>query len=705
MMNNLKNEINELLASIEAEMHRTYESKEYTEEERLQAEVEFLGTTVDELIVVKEEKEAKLEECKVISLADKMNNLVEEITVTLTSDKEGDEMELMNHEVMLDNKEFDKKPKGAEIGAIQNRLAKSKETVSILDLADALTKGRSFKPCLMLGKSNDTFVSSSLIVLDIDNKGMELEEYGYKSIDSFLEDVKKSRFKPCLVYTTFSHSEECNKYRAVFQLDKKVTDFDYLTQIHDEIVADYPYADKKVHPAAVIFGGIDLIKLDALAVVKVDNFVFKGKKDKKIVRTNTAKAASITTRAEIINLTESDILNNIKTAYNKKFRGVEVDYNESFDWFNENIKLTDALNVSLDERFRCVLPDHVDEHPSARISDELEGGQRYMCSCRQGLKLLDVLALILNKDKSLIAFKIAEALGIVLGSEYQKKWVWILINFRRYLDEELEEYEVLNKYIKRRNLYGVYYLLIDFAMENVSSIPLNDNEDTLTFFVSNERISQRMKNLDMLGATLQAVNNKMNALKELGLIRALPDEEIRPNLLKEANKIRTEAALKNNNVKRNRVDYYELKLLSPDVVENAEAFITQAKEAGLKFTNNNIVRRAAAIGEEKTQEINVQFNVSSISNSKAVQKRMTKILEAAKALLDRQGYFTIEQLRHEFDPYRKVQKKMQIKYINDALPFIIKNFDVKEDRMKKSLCKTLSISDKIKTNTLIYIKE
>ena len=617
------------------------------------------------------------------------------------NNEEGD---VLKHSIMLDTVPFDKKPQGAEIGAIQNRLEKHTSNVSIEALAKAVANGQTFKPCLMCGKTNNDFVSSSLIVLDIDNKGKELEQYGYKSIQDFLLDAQKSSYKPALVYTTFSHTDEVHKYRAVFQLSKKVTNFDHLVQIHDAIVADYPYADPKVHPAAVIFGGKELILMNHKAIVKVPKYAAK------TTKSNVSKARKQSNQISKINIanidvSEETILNNIKKAYKNQFRGTKVDYNESFDWINENIKLTDALNVSLNERFRCVLPGHIDEHPSARISDELEGGQRYMCSCKQGLKLLDVLVKVLHMHKSLIAFNIAKALKMKICSEYQEKWIFVLLNYRMHLDEDLEESEILTKYIKRRRLYGVYYLLIDYAMENVPAIPLNDNDDQITFFVSANKISKKMQNLDMSGGSLRAVKTKLNALKELGLLRALPDEEIRPNVLAESDRIKEECMSKAGSDYGRRTEFYELVLLTPSVIENAEAFITGAKESGLKFANNNIVRRAAALGEEKTQEINVQVNVSKVVNSKKVQNRINRVKEAAEVLLDKQGYFTIDQLRKQYDPHRNFKKVEQIKHVTDAIPYVVKELGLQESRMKKSLREEHNVSPKIKTNTLVYIEK
>lgn len=620
------------------------------------------------------------------------------------NNNDNEEGDVLKHSIMLDTVPFDKKPQGAEIGAIQNRLEKHTSNVSIEALAKAVANGQTFKPCLMCGKTNNDFVSSSLIVLDIDNKGKELEQYGYKSIQDFLLDAQKSSYKPALVYTTFSHTDEVHKYRAVFQLSKKITDFDHLVQIHDAIVADYPYADPKVHPAAVIFGGKELILMNHKAVVKVPKYVAKTTKP------NVSKARKQSSQISKINIanidvSEKTILDNIKAAYKNQFRGTKIDYNTSFDWINENIKLTDALNVSLNERFRCVLPGHIDEHPSARISDELEGGQRYMCSCKQGLKLLDVLVKVLNKDKTLIAFKISKALKMKICSEYQEKWIYVLLMYRMHLDEDLEESEILTKYIKRRRLYGVYYLLIDYAMEHITKTPLNGNDDQITFFVSASKISKKMQNLDMSGGSLRSVITKLNALKELGLIRALPDEEIKPNVLAESDRIKEECMSKAGSDYGRRTEFYELVLLTPSVIENAEAFITNAKESGLKFANNNVVRRAAALGEEKTQEINVQVNVSKVVNSKKVQNRINRVKEAAEVLLDKQGYFTIDQLRKQYDPHRNFKKVEQIKHVTDAIPYVVKELGLQESRMKKSLREEHNVSPKIKTNTLVYIEK
>ena len=81
-------------------------------------------------------------------------------------DKGGEEIMV---DVLLDTVAYDEKPQGATIGAIANRLPQNQTTIAINDLVEAVSNGQSWKASVLTDTNNASFVSSSLVALDIDN--------------------------------------------------------------------------------------------------------------------------------------------------------------------------------------------------------------------------------------------------------------------------------------------------------------------------------------------------------------------------------------------------------------------------------------------------------------------------------------------------------------------------------------------------------
>ena len=88
-------------------------------------------------------------------------------------------------DVLLDTVAYDEKPQGATIGAVANRLPQNQVTVTLKELADAAVNGQSWKASILTDKSNASFVSSSIVALDIDNKDFKGGEI-YTSVNEFM---------------------------------------------------------------------------------------------------------------------------------------------------------------------------------------------------------------------------------------------------------------------------------------------------------------------------------------------------------------------------------------------------------------------------------------------------------------------------------------------------------------------------------------
>ena len=124
------------------------------------------------------------------------------------------EKEEQKHEVLIDTESYDNKPQGKDIAKITNRLPQNPQSLSIEQIANLATNGYSWKASILSDTSNDSFVSTSLVALDIDNKD------SYTSIDEFLSI--DSVYKPCLIYTTFSSTDSYERFRAVYAFDRTI---------------------------------------------------------------------------------------------------------------------------------------------------------------------------------------------------------------------------------------------------------------------------------------------------------------------------------------------------------------------------------------------------------------------------------------------------------------------------------------------------
>jgi len=195
---------------------------------------------------------------------------------------------------MLDKREFQNKPEGREVGAIQNRLETSQVELTLEELATYLIQGCTFKPALLNGKSCDTWLQQQAFALDFDNdviffnsKGNKTNLKslkGFKPEDLFLEpeiiagkynltfkdcrtciDEQLLRCKeigiyPVFGYTSFSHTEAKHKFRLVFCTDEIITDPIIRCKLQYTLIKVFDKSDNVTFDAArLFFGGRSLI--------------------------------------------------------------------------------------------------------------------------------------------------------------------------------------------------------------------------------------------------------------------------------------------------------------------------------------------------------------------------------------------------------------------------------------------------------------
>lgn len=147
----------------------------------------------------------------------------------------------MKIKLNIDKTPHKEKPKGAEVGAIRNRLANGSAEIEPQELTALIENGGSFTPALMTGSSGDSWQSQQVIVVDIDNDETPKDADG-KPIKDETGHAKKVPIKnplsskraaalcegagitPYCIYHTFSNSEKLEKYRIVVIIDEPITD-------------------------------------------------------------------------------------------------------------------------------------------------------------------------------------------------------------------------------------------------------------------------------------------------------------------------------------------------------------------------------------------------------------------------------------------------------------------------------------------------
>lgn len=171
---------------------------------------------------------------------------------------------------MLDTYEYSSKPKGGEIGKLNNRLIKNDVNISVEDLARELEVGKTFAPACFrsvngqVKRSKEHWYSQQVIGLDFDD-GMKLKD----AINEFKDSA-------AFIYTTFSHTNEANKFRVIFILNKPSFNYCEVEYLLERLLKKYPMADNACKDCTRLFyGGKQQFKLNYENRITVNDYIEK----------------------------------------------------------------------------------------------------------------------------------------------------------------------------------------------------------------------------------------------------------------------------------------------------------------------------------------------------------------------------------------------------------------------------------------------
>ena len=153
----------------------------------------------------------------------------------------------------IDNKDFKRKPKGAEIGGIKSRLTDrfSVQDIDALGAASYLYLGRTIQPAVTpfsekskaaghKGTVADDFEEQTLFMIDVDNKRTDIPRETPVNASKALSGRNLS---VSFIYHTFSSTEEHEKFRIAVVSDEPFTDKNERDLVQTALIRLFPQAD------------------------------------------------------------------------------------------------------------------------------------------------------------------------------------------------------------------------------------------------------------------------------------------------------------------------------------------------------------------------------------------------------------------------------------------------------------------------------
>ena len=573
-------------------------------------------------------------------------------------------------QVLLDTTEHTSKPHGNEISNITNKLPKNPTTLSVKELANHIVRGCSIKPSLLRTTKSDSYVSSNIVALDVDNKDNNIV-----SIDEFLALSRQAGLHPFLIYESFSSTNDCPRYRVLYRFNKTITDAQEIDKLYNYVWQQFPDVplDHSVRYYSILFGGksIKLLSNSTNIIPDLSNVSFI--KKKQAINKATHKHTTVTNEKHI---TKEEVRANL-IALRTKYAGQSMSAKE----INQNIKLTDLLNVSIDEVFRCVLPNHNDEHPSARITIDKDNPdeQFYICTCEaMGYRTISLYKELFGLSSTTAAIK--EILDLLeAGTEYQK-------HAKEFIDTLYSNFDYITEDIKLSNKDRTMYLLFLRIAREKAIKPVSNNSNDITFYVSNSFIQNRMKQEGIPGA--RDLNISIAELCSLGLIRKLTAQEKDKQALLETKELTS---------KKNDLDYYRILDLTDERIEAINNALRVRKEKRYRKYGTNAQRRINTYGYDYVRN-NVHTQAYSKKQDKEVFLALTALIDSgARYFSENDINKAIRKRNH------RINKQQATKLILDFLGDLLAPFNLEHVRVKKATREQYGIDNSYKTNSIVYI--
>lgn len=179
---------------------------------------------------------------------------------------------MKKHKLHIDTTEYKAKPTEQEISrkgtGINDRITNHTVEVTIAELALRISQGNTLIASYIDGKrENKNFRSQSLFLLDFDNtervndpndptskKKIKRQVSNPISPQKVLDRLEEYGLQCSLIYPSFSHSEEWQRFRVAFQIEETITDIEKAKLVINSLLMLFPEADRCKDPCRIWYG-------------------------------------------------------------------------------------------------------------------------------------------------------------------------------------------------------------------------------------------------------------------------------------------------------------------------------------------------------------------------------------------------------------------------------------------------------------------
>ena len=325
-----------------------------------------------------------------------------------------------NVQVMLHGIHYKSKPKNA--GYIQNNI--KQVSITLERLADELSHGASFKPALLSGKSNNTWISQQVFALDFDHGD---------TIEATLDRCKALDILPVFGYTSFSHTPQAHRFRLVFCTPEPITSAAIRRALNGALIAAFPGVDQITKdPARLFYGGQGLIYAGYNNRIDPQGIVERYGQGSEVRAQNEHKPKKPAPHTESI---AKDNIKNDSYLHIRAISTLNVDLlrflifggDKQYSDKEDNISYISLYRISpqpivcrsqmelyytinhLDlkaftgiyDKVSCILPGHEDSTPSAHIYETDDGTPIYKCfGCNRSRTIISLVEEIAHCSRS-----------------------------------------------------------------------------------------------------------------------------------------------------------------------------------------------------------------------------------------------------------------------------------------------------------------
>ncbi|PKG44455.1 MULTISPECIES: hypothetical protein [unclassified Planococcus (in: firmicutes)] len=594
--------------------------------------------------------------------------------------------------LMLDVKEFMKKPEGGEVGNINNRIIKYPVDISLKELAKNIAKGKAFTPAYFqenegaVKRQKSYWHSQQVVALDFD-EGVTLEE----AVNLFSD-------KAVFIYKTFSHTAHRHKFRVVFALDKPTYSIEALEKLLNRLLVAYPAADKQCKDSTRLFyGGTEIIEFNYNNRIKVTDFndrvsgrtkegeliyPVKNLKQSKtaLIPKADSKSYSNKNKAKNIELIRQKNLNELHRRINAEPREVNNNF-EMMDYLKQQ-DLRLFLGIEHSGSFIDVF--HDESKPSAGIflSSKDNGHQLYKCHSDSH----PYVGTIFHIAQSLLGCSMGETRNFLMKvyrvnlveNETQQKLRIEIDCYKELLQsEDLEElYPNFYKLFSRYNYFSDLYVILDLVKEH---LPAGD-DPRLLFHHSLETIAKK------LGRSTSSTHTRINIFAFFKLVTKLESHEVPPQLLE------IQQASKQKKRHKYRNSTYELPLHNYDFFSELEKMSIIWLEKGCTTNSMNYEGVLRNFGLEEADRTFPQDKGRNITK---LGEHVTKIITmSTMQLIEKYGFTTEQEILDTVQLYFKGQNKFKKKQFKICMGEMIEGYDLERIRLNKGLKIELDIDSK-----------